>query len=109
VGTHTINEFRRVLTPHGTLVIVGAASAGRWIGGLSGALQAMIVSPFVSQKVGFFQARLNHDDLDYLGKLMAEGKLVPVIDRRYTLAETAEALRYVEAGHSRGKVVIAID
>jgi NADPH:quinone reductase-like Zn-dependent oxidoreductase len=109
VGTHTINEFRRVLTPQGTLVIVGAASAGHWIGGLSGALQAMIVSPFVSQKVGFFLAKLNHDDLDYLGKLMADGKLVPVIDRRYTLAETAEALRYVEAGHSRGKVVIAID
>ena len=109
VGTHSINEFRRVLTPQGTLVIVGAASAGRWIGGLSGALQAMIVSPFVKQKVGFFLAKLNHDDLDYLGKLMAEGKLVPVIDRRYPLAETAEALRYVEAGHSRGKVVIAID
>jgi NADPH:quinone reductase-like Zn-dependent oxidoreductase len=98
-----------VLTPQGTLVIVGAASAGHWIGGLSGALQAMIVSPFVKQKVGFFLAKLNHDDLDYLGKLMADGKLVPVIDRRYTLAETAEALRYVEAGHSRGKVVIAID
>ena len=109
VGTHTINEFRRVLTPQGTLVIVGAASAGRWIGGLSGALQAMIVSPFVSQKVGFFLAKLNHDDLDYLGKLMADGKLVSVIDRSYPLAQTAEALRYVEAGHSRGKVVIAID
>ena len=109
VGTHSINEFRRVLTPQGTLVIVGAASAGRWIGGLSGALKAMIVSPFVKQKVGFFLAKLNHDDLDYLGKLMVEGKLVPVIDRRYPLAETAEALRYVEAGHSRGKVVIAID
>ena len=109
VGTHTISEFRRVLNPQGTLVIVGAASAGRWIGGLSGALQAMIVSPFVKQKVGFFLAKLNHDDLDYLGTLMLEGKLVPVIDRRYTLAETAEALRYVEAGHSRGKVVIAID
>jgi NADPH:quinone reductase-like Zn-dependent oxidoreductase len=67
------------------------------------------VSPFVKQKVGFFLARLNHDDLDYLGKLMMEGKLVPVIDRRYTLAETPEALRYVEAGHSRGKVVITID
>ena len=109
VGTHTISEFRRVLTPQGALVIVGAASAGRWIGGLSGALRAMIVAPFVSQKVGFFLARLNHDDLDYLGKLMAEGKLVPVIDRSYPLAEAAEALRYVEAGHSRGKVVIAVD
>ena len=109
VGTHSIGAFRRVLTPHGALIIVGAASAGRWIGGLSGALQAMVVAPFVSQKVGFFLARLNHSDLDYLGKLMADGKLVPVIDRRYPLADTAEALRYVEAGHSRGKVVIAID
>jgi NADPH:quinone reductase-like Zn-dependent oxidoreductase len=59
--------------------------------------------------VGFFLARLNHEDLDYLAKLMVDGKLVSVIDRRYTLAETAEALRYVEAGHSRGKVVITID
>ena len=109
VGTHSIPETRHVLTEHGTLVIVGSTTKGRWLGGLAGALSAMVVRPFVSQKVGFFLARINREDLDYLAGLMASGQLVSVIDRRFALADTAEALGYVEAGHSRGKVVITID
>lgn len=109
VGSHSIGEIRRVLTEHGTLVIVGSTTKGRWLGGMAGALNAMVVSPFVSQKVGFFLAKINREDLDYLAGLLASGKLVPVIDRSFPLADGAEALRYVEAGHSRGKVVIAID
>ena len=109
VGTHSLSEYRRVLDTHGTLVIVGGPNEGRWIGGLAGALKAMLMAPFVTQKMGFFLARLNHDDLDYLAQLMQVGKLTPVIDRRYPLDAAAEALRYVEAGHSRGKVVITLD
>ena len=109
VGTHSISDTRRVLTEHGTLVIVGSTTKGRWLGGIAGAINAMVVRPFISQKVGFFLARINREDLDYLAGLMASGKLVSVIDRRFPLADSGEAMRYVEAGHSRGKVVITID
>jgi NADPH:quinone reductase-like Zn-dependent oxidoreductase len=109
VGTHSVLEYRRVLNPQGALVIVGGQSAGRWIGGLSGALNAKLVAPFVSQRIGFFLAQLNHDDLDVLRDLMQSGKVTPVIDRHYPLSQTAEAIRYVEAGHARGKVVITLE
>jgi NADPH:quinone reductase-like Zn-dependent oxidoreductase len=68
-----------------------------------------MMSPFVSQKMGFFLARLNHDDLNYLGGLMQEGKITPVIDRRYKLSETSEAIQYLEAGHARGKVIVDVE
>ncbi len=109
VGSHSIAEYRRVLTEHGSLVIVGATDKGRWLGGMTGALRAMVVSPFVSQKVGFFLARMNPEDLQYLAGLLATGKLVSVIDRQFPLSSGAEALRYVEAGHTRGKVVITVE
>jgi NADPH:quinone reductase-like Zn-dependent oxidoreductase len=109
VGSHSASDYLRVLKPHGTLVIVGGSSAGQWLGGLSDGLKAKLLSPFVSQKMGFFLARLNHEDLGYLGDLLQAGKITPVIDRRYKLAETAEALRYLEAGHARGKVIIDVE
>lgn len=109
VGSHSASDYLRVLKPHGTLVIVGGSSDGQWLGGLSGALAAKMLSPFVSQKVGFFLASLNHDDLNYLGELLQAGKITPVIDRRYKLSETAEALRYLETGHARGKVIIDME
>jgi NADPH:quinone reductase-like Zn-dependent oxidoreductase len=62
------------------------------------------------KKVGFMGiARLNQKDLAYLGELLEAGKVVPVIDRRYPLRETAEAMRYLGTGHARGKVVITVD
>ena len=109
VGTHSLWDYRRVLTPQGTLVMVGGPNDGRWIGAMSGALKAMLVAPFVSQKMGFFLAHLDHEDLDLLRDLLQSGKVTPVVDRRYQLSETAEALRYLEAGHARGKVVITLE
>ena len=109
VGSHSASEIRRVLKPAGTLVIVGGSSGGQWLGGMSGAISAQLLAPFVSQKIGFFLARLDHEDLDYLSGLMQAGKVTPVIDRRYKLSETAEAIRYVEAGHARGKVIINLE
>ena len=109
VGSHSASEYRRVLKSDGTLVIVGGSSDGSWLGGMSGAIKAKLLAPFVSQKIGFFLAKLDHEDLDYLRDLLQAGKITPVIDRRYKLSETPEAIRYLEAGHARGKVVINLE
>jgi NADPH:quinone reductase-like Zn-dependent oxidoreductase len=72
-------------------------------------MPAIYVAPFfIRQKMKFFSAKRRHDDLLLLAGLMAEGKIVPVIDRTVPLAETADAMRYLKLGHARGKVVIAV-
>ena len=109
VGSHALLDYRRVLTPHGVLVIVGGPSNGKWIGPMSGLIAAAALSPFVSQSFKPMLAEFNKEDLALLAELMQNGKLTPVIDRRYPLAETAAALSYLEAGHARGKVVINVD
>jgi NADPH:quinone reductase-like Zn-dependent oxidoreductase len=109
VGNHTLSEYRHVLTPNGTLVIVGGPSDNSWLGPLTTLASAYFVAPFVSQKMTFMLARANKDDLDVLRELMQAGKLTPVIDRHYALAETAQAISYLEQGHARGKVIIAVD
>ena len=67
-----------------------------------------MLNPFVSQKFRFMLAQLKPEDLSILGDLMESGKLKPVIERTYSLAETPEAVRHVEGGHARGKVVIVV-
>ncbi|HYM26704.1 MAG TPA: NAD(P)-dependent alcohol dehydrogenase [Steroidobacteraceae bacterium] len=109
VGSHGLSEYRRVLTPRGALVIVGGPSNGNWIGPLTGLIEAYMLAPFVSQGLKPMLAELNKEDLALLAELMQNGKVTPVIDRRYPLAETAAALRYLETGHARGKVIINID
>jgi NADPH:quinone reductase-like Zn-dependent oxidoreductase len=109
VGNHSLSELRHVLTPHGTLVSVGGPSDNRWIGPLASSLDAYLLAPFVSQKLMFMLAQENQDDLNVLRNLMQAGKLTPVIDRRYKLAETAQAISYLEQGHAKGKVIIAVD
>jgi NADPH:quinone reductase-like Zn-dependent oxidoreductase len=109
VGSHTLAEYRRVLTPNGALVIVGGPSGNSWLGPLTTLLKAYIVSPFVKQKMLFMLAQANQDDLNVLRDLMQDGKLTPVIDRRYPLAETAQAISYLEQGHAKGKVIITLD
>jgi NADPH:quinone reductase-like Zn-dependent oxidoreductase len=100
-------KYRRVLAPGGTLVLVGG-SAGRWIGPVARALGALVLSRFVSQTLRPFLSDVNKDDLLTLKKLIEAGKVTPVIDRTYPLSETAQAIRYLEAGHARGKVVITV-
>jgi len=106
VGSHGLLAHKRVLRPAGVLVIVGGPSTGQWIGPMITPLKALIVSPFVSQTFAPLLADLNKEDLAYLGELMQAGKVTPVIDRRYRLNEVPAALRYLEQGHARGKVVI---
>ncbi len=109
VGNHTLSELRHVLTPNGALVMVGGPSDNSWLGPLTRSVNAYFVAPFVSQKLIFMLAQANQDDLNVLRDLMQAGKLTPVIDRRYKLAETAQAISYLERGHARGKVIIAVD
>jgi len=75
---------------------------------LTRALISPVLSRFVSQNFVVFIAKLNKEDLTIMGDLMAAGKVTPVIDRRYRLSEVPEAIRYLEEGHARGKVVITL-
>jgi len=106
-ATHSLSSCRRALTPKGIYVGVGGA-AGPWMIGLIlvRPITALAVSPFVSQKFTSVHAKPNKGDLTIIGELMAAGRVTPVIDRRYTLVEVPEAIRYLEEGHARGKVVI---
>ena len=107
-GNSSVARLRRALSPRGTLVIVGGEGGGRWLGGLQRQLWATMLSPFVGQKLGTFVSTPNHEDLLVLGELIESGKVTPVIDRTYPLAEVPEAIRYLEGGHARGKVLITV-
>jgi NADPH:quinone reductase-like Zn-dependent oxidoreductase len=107
-GNSSLARLRRALTPEGTLVIVGGEGGGRWLGGTDRQLRAMMLSRFVDQKLGTFVAKQNRKDLILLKKLIESGKLTPVIDRTYPLSEVPEAIRYLEEGHAKGKVVISM-
>jgi NADPH:quinone reductase-like Zn-dependent oxidoreductase len=109
VGTHSLSDYRRVLKPDGALVMVGSQDKGRWLGPMLGLVDAKLYSPFVSQKFVFLLAELNPKDLDTLRDWMQAGKITPVIDRRYPLSEVPEAIRYLEQGHARGKVIVTVD
>jgi NADPH:quinone reductase-like Zn-dependent oxidoreductase len=107
-GNSSLSCLRRALTPEGTLVIVGGEGGGGWLGGTDRQLRAMMLSPFVGQKLGTFVNKENQEDLIVLKELIESGKVTPVIDRTYPLSEVPEAIRYLEEGHARGKVVISV-
>ena len=111
VGTQPLAKFRAALKPKGICVMIGGGGPndGRWVGPMARPIKALMLSPFVSQKFGMMLAELNHNDLAFLGDLMQSGKVKPVIDRTYKLSDLADAIRYVEQGHARGKVVITAD
>ena len=102
VGNRPLSDCRQALTAAGTYVIVGVKDLGRWFG-LSRQIKALSMSPFVRQRLRVFIVKHNPEDLAALRRLVEADVLEPVIDRRYTLAEAPEALRYVGAGHARGK------
>jgi NADPH:quinone reductase-like Zn-dependent oxidoreductase len=109
VGTHSLWDYRRVLTPQGALVMVGTLDKGPWLGPMWSSLKAFFVAPFISQKFIFMLAEMNQADLGVLRDLMAAGKVTPVIDKTYALNEVPVAIGYLEQGHARGKVVIAVN
>jgi NADPH:quinone reductase-like Zn-dependent oxidoreductase len=107
-GNSSLARLRRALAPRGTLVIVGGETDDRWLGGTDRQLRALMLSPFVGQKLGTFVSSENHEDMIVLKELIEAGKVTPVIDRTYPLSEVSEAIRYLEGGHAQGKVVITV-
>jgi NADPH:quinone reductase-like Zn-dependent oxidoreductase len=102
VGNKSTSEIRRALTPKGTAVLIGGE------GRLLAMLAPLVVAPFVSQRLVTFIAKITKDDLAALSELAQAGKLTPVVDRTYPLGEAPEAIRYLETGHARGKVVVTV-
>ncbi|MGB5740224.1 MAG: NAD(P)-dependent alcohol dehydrogenase [Woeseia sp.] len=107
VGNHSLSANRSVLKPDGRMVLVGGPK-GNWVAPLWPPLKAAMLSPFIDQEIGMMLAVLNGDDLAYLADLLADGRLTSRIDTRYPLADTAEALRYLESQRARGKVIITM-
>lgn len=107
-GNSSLSRLRRALTSNGTLVIAGGETGGRWLGGYDRQLRAVMLSPFVGQKLRTFVCSENNEDMTVLSELIESGEVIPAIDRRYPLAEVPKAIRYLEEGHARGKVVITI-
>lgn len=107
-GNRSLSKLRRALKPRGRLVIVGGENGGRLFGGLDRLLRAMLLSPFVSQTLLSFISGERQEDLQTLKEMAEAGKLTPVIDRAFPLAEAAEAVRYLEQGRARGKLVISV-
>jgi NADPH:quinone reductase-like Zn-dependent oxidoreductase len=107
-GQRSLARLRRALTPRGTLVIVGSETGGRVLGGTDRQIRAMMLSPFVGQKLGTFVASENNRDLMVLKELVESGKVTPAIDRTYPLSEVPAAIRYMQEGRARGKVVVTV-
>src|SRR3954464_8044546 len=111
VPNHTLSECRSVLTPQGKYVMIGGGGTNdnSWVGPFGRVIHMMLVKPFVKQPMTMMMADSNAADLTFLAGLMESGKVKPVIDRTYKITELAEAMRYLEEGHARGKVVVTVD
>ncbi len=104
-GYHPISDYKRALSPKGIYVAAG--------GSMAQVFQALLLGPWISmtggKKMGALMPKPNPKDLVFMKELLEAGKVVPVIDRRYPLSEVAEAIRYLEEGHARGKIVISME
>jgi NADPH:quinone reductase-like Zn-dependent oxidoreductase len=100
VGNHSLSATRRILRPQGTYVMVG--------GPIPKLLRVILTSRLMKPKMVFFIAAVNKADLLVMKELIEAGKVTPVIDRRYTLEQVPDAIRYLTEGHARGKIIINI-
>jgi NADPH:quinone reductase-like Zn-dependent oxidoreductase len=108
VGNRSLSECRRVLNPRGVYFSSFGAPENRWLGPIAQLLTMLLMSPFVSQKMVSLTVKRTNQVLLDLKELIEAGRVTPVIDRTYPLSETPEAIRYLEEGHARGKVVITV-
>jgi NADPH:quinone reductase-like Zn-dependent oxidoreductase len=107
-GRRPLSQLRQALTPQGTLVIVGGEGGDRWLGGFQRQIFAPVRSRFSEQKLLGLISKERQQDLLTLKELIEDGKITPIIDRTYPLSEASQAIRYLEQGHARGKVVITV-
>jgi len=112
VNNHSMTERRRILNPDGICVLAGIGSAGptqEQLGRIVRGLGAGLWSRFTDHKFAQYTTRMDQADLKFLSDLMAQGKVTPFVEKTYPMTETAEALRYFDQGHARGKIVIAVE
>jgi NADPH:quinone reductase-like Zn-dependent oxidoreductase len=108
VGNHSLTKNADFLKPTGRLVNVGSIDKGNWIGPLIKPIQTIFINPITDPEIVGFVATMNQGDLEILAKMMEEGKLTPVLDKSYPLAETADAVAYSETGRARGKIIVTV-
>jgi NADPH:quinone reductase-like Zn-dependent oxidoreductase len=106
-GYRSLRDLARIVAPSGTVVPIGAGKATT-LGILSGIVAGQVRRRLLGQRMGFFVGKITRDDLLVLAQLATDGKITPVIDRRYPFADAADAIRYAETGQARGKVVITV-
>ena len=111
VGNHPLLAVRRAMSRDANYVLIGGGGpdAGKWIGPMLGPIKGLLLSPFVSQQFGMLLAEINKDDLAVMSNMMEAKKVTPVIDRTYPLNDVPEAIRYLETGRARGKVIISVE
>ncbi len=107
IANHPVSDCRRIMSLHGIYIGAGASKIG-FFSMLRGLFMTLVVTHFSTRKIVSFMAKFRQDDLLLITNLMATGKITPVIDRTYTLAEVPDAIRYLETGHARGKVVVTV-
>jgi NADPH:quinone reductase-like Zn-dependent oxidoreductase len=107
-GNRSLSELRKALVPKGILVLVGGETDGPLLGGFDRTIRAGLLSPFVGQQLRGLISTERAEDFDDLRVLIEAGKIAPVIDRTFALAEAAAAIRHLRDGHPRGKVVLAV-
>lgn len=107
-GHSSLSHLRRALALKGTVVILGAETDGKWVGGFDRSIRAMVLSLFVRQKLVAFVNSENAEDLAEIKELIEKGEVTPAVDRAFTLSEAAKAISYLVDGHARGKVAITV-
>ena len=107
-GRTPVRRLRRALTSRGTLVIVGGENGGRWTGGIGRQLRAMLLSPFTGQRLTTFISKEARSSIERLAAFIETGDVVPAVGQRFALENTADAIRGMEAGNTRGKSVIVV-
>jgi NADPH:quinone reductase-like Zn-dependent oxidoreductase len=107
-GNSPLSRLRRALEPKGSLVIVGGEKGGNWTGGFGRQLRAIGLSPFVGQRLAMLASKENHTHIEEVSRFIEAGRVSPIVDKTYTLAEVPDAMRHLEAGHARGKIAIRI-
>jgi NADPH:quinone reductase-like Zn-dependent oxidoreductase len=107
-GRNPVRRLRRALAEKGTLVIVGGEGGGRWTGGIGRQVRAVLLSPFISQRLAMFISSEDHDHIERLARHLESGEVVPAVGRTYPLEQAPDAIADLEAGRTSGKSVIAV-